>query len=140
MTHPKKLNCQCNVLGKHFTLTASVSTQECKWVPANFPGNLTKCWRKKSKGFEMVVPYLYFDCPFFSFQLSFTHFELHKLMNSVSFKNLLTLAKFRLNKKRERFAETTNVPPPLPRPTKKARKNCASASPETGPMLSKMAD
>ena len=28
---------------RHFTLTVSLSTQEYKWVPANFQGNLTKC-------------------------------------------------------------------------------------------------
>ena len=29
---------------RHFTLTVPLSTQEYKWVPANFHGNLTKCW------------------------------------------------------------------------------------------------
>ena len=30
---------------RHFTLTVPLSTQECKWVPANCQGNLRKCWR-----------------------------------------------------------------------------------------------
>ena len=29
---------------RHFTLTVPLSTQEDKWVPANYQGNLTKCW------------------------------------------------------------------------------------------------
>ena len=29
---------------RHFTLTVPLSTQEYKWVPANYQGNLTKCW------------------------------------------------------------------------------------------------
>ena len=28
----------------HFTLTVPLSTQECKWVPANCQGNMAKCW------------------------------------------------------------------------------------------------
>ena len=29
---------------RHFTLTVPLSTQEYKWVPANWQGNLMKCW------------------------------------------------------------------------------------------------
>ena len=32
---------------RHFTLTVPLSTQECKWVPVNCQGNLTKCWGVK---------------------------------------------------------------------------------------------
>ena len=35
---------------KHFTLTVSLSTQEYKWVPANYQGNLTKCWEVTCDG------------------------------------------------------------------------------------------
>ena len=31
---------------RHLTLTVQLSTHECtcRWVPANYQGNLTKCW------------------------------------------------------------------------------------------------
>ena len=29
---------------RHFTLTVPLSTQEYKWVPANYQGNLTESW------------------------------------------------------------------------------------------------
>ena len=38
-------------LGKT-SLTVPLSTQEYKWVPANFQGNLTKCWEVTCDGLE----------------------------------------------------------------------------------------
>ena len=34
----------------HFTLTVPLSTQECKWIPANCQRNLTKCWEVTCDG------------------------------------------------------------------------------------------
>ena len=35
---------------RHFTLRVPLSTQEYKWVPANFQGNLKKCWEVTCDG------------------------------------------------------------------------------------------
>ena len=35
---------------RHFTVAVPLYTQEYKWVPANWQGNLTKCWEITGDG------------------------------------------------------------------------------------------
>ena len=40
---------------RHFTLKLPLTTQECKWVPTNCQGNLTKCWGVTCQGLGVLL-------------------------------------------------------------------------------------